>query len=1019
MTSLRVVALVVVSLCAFAESQPIQHLVEIAALTPQQAQEGRAVRVEAVVTRFAPLQGQLVLQEQMPDGQGVGVFVMPPYTKFAGVAVGDVVRLSGRTAPGSYGNVVLPEQIEVLRHGKLPAPVVVRDATQVLDTDALDNVLATTEGWVERVMPLYREGRNTVPVYRLFVRIEHGEVPVAVHLENAQDAIDLLHRKVKVTGPVMLTRMPRLQRHLADIVVDRKTGLEVLGQATLDSHKLPQVDAAKLLRLHGVIPANGWFRVTGTLVAGFSPVDYELYAGDNQVAVRMLAPLAIDSGKRYEVVARLARSEDRMYRIEVSQAKLIGDGKPPEVANASTMGLARGRFDGAAVTVQARLVDRWRESNECVLMLRGFRQSGERQFAVHERQNEVGQCKQYPIGSVLKVTGMVSHTWSDMAQDPVGTVIHASEPNGVAIVSEPPWYERLPMQRLLLGAVLLAGLGALWIYTLRRRVSEQTRALLAQQDALVAAKEAAEAASEAKSQFLANISHEIRTPLNGVMGMTALLEEAGLKREQARMVKLMRASAESLMGVLNDVLDFSKIEAGRLELDPQPVNIRELAVMSLRSFTGSAQEKGLEVAFECGDDVERWVMVDAGRLRQVLLNLLGNAVKFTNAGQVGLRVRNMGVFDGEVELEFLVWDTGVGIARDKLEMIFEAFSQAESGTSRKFGGTGLGLAISQRLVVLMGGRIEVTSQAGRGSEFRFRLRLKRAEAPVAAQRCEAVEGLRVLVVDDSALSRSTLEGVLIGAGMSPLTVDSAEEALAVLRRGDEPVDLILTDCVMPGVCGWEMVDQLQASEAWRRIPVVMMSAEAGFRHCRDRGVRAVLLKPVSEAELLETIEAVVSGKLDDEPASNGLVQLSGAVGVKPNGLRILLAEDNDVNQIVALGLLEHDGHAVTVVSNGLEAVGAAEHKTFDLVLMDVEMPEMDGFEAAKRIRAQEKAAGKTPMPIIAMTAHAVAGYEERCLAAGMDGYLTKPVRMDAVRAAIEKLPPYTLNTGTPHSRMIE
>jgi signal transduction histidine kinase/CheY-like chemotaxis protein len=545
---------------------------------------------------------------------------------------------------------------------------------------------------------------------------------------------------------------------------------------------------------------------------------------------------------------------------------------------------------------------------------------------------------------------------------------------------------------------------------LEERVRRRTAELTATTEQLERAKVAAEAASRAKSEFLANMSHEIRTPMNGVMGMLDLALDTPPGGSQREYLTVARSSAESLLSVINDVLDFSKVEAGMLELDAEPFFLGEVLGDTMSTLALRAHEKGLELALRIAPETPDAVVGDAGRLRQVVINLVGNALKFTERGEVVVEVAEASPAsersDDRVVLHCQVRDTGIGIPADKHGRIFEAFAQADGSTTRVYGGTGLGLTISAKLVRMMGGRIWLESEPGKGSTFHFTVALGRGThaGPAARATPRALEGLDVLVVDDNATNRLILQEMLARLRMRPETVPDGATALARLIQAAEAgrrIPVILLDGNMPGMDGYDTAAAIR-SDPRLAGAVILLLTSAGRLSDVHRGralaIAAQVTKPIRQEELY----GAITRALGAQPGEPELAAAGTGPRVRP--LSILVAEDNPVNQQLAIGLLNRRGHAVTVAENGQLAVELSERQRFDLVLMDVQMPVMEGFEATRLIRAREQAAGADQhLPIIALTARAMKGDRELCLAAGMDEYLTKPLRASELYAVVDRL----------------
>ncbi len=534
------------------------------------------------------------------------------------------------------------------------------------------------------------------------------------------------------------------------------------------------------------------------------------------------------------------------------------------------------------------------------------------------------------------------------------------------------------------------------------------------------AEKKAREANLAKSEFLANMSHDIRTPMNGIYGMLELALSTPMSSEQREYLSYVKASADALVEIINDILDFSKIEARKIELDALPFALRDLMENIVTSMAVTAHKKGLEIASLVAKDVPEGYVGDPGRLRQILVNLISNAVKFTEDGEVTVSVRLKKSTAGTAVLQFTVHDTGIGIPRDKQKAVFKAFTQADGSTTRKFGGTGLGLTICSQLVKLMGGRIWVESRPGAGSSFHFTVTLETTEAPSEPEALQELEGLAghaVLVVDDHAFTRMLLKELLTGWGMKPLLAADGQTALDHLKRigrNGRPVTFCLVDAQLPDMDGFNLAELMSRSPQGP-VPIIMMLTTVNTRDhtrkCREMRIGAFITKPLKrqeiQAAILRTLGHTASSEdLETRPAGKD------GFSSRTQGCRILLVEDNLINQKVGTVVLEKLGHRVEVADNGRKALEILDTQTFDLILMDVQMPEMDGLAATHRIRKKERAGGKH-VPVVAMTARAMKGDRDRCLAAGMDDYIAKPLKAEQLADTIDRI--LGRITSHPHS----
>jgi len=608
------------------------------------------------------------------------------------------------------------------------------------------------------------------------------------------------------------------------------------------------------------------------------------------------------------------------------------------------------------------------------------------------RQKDIGGRQLYPLLSAPEINAEIDTNRARLVQGQLTRVVSRRKRSDGTLVDVEAYAVPLIIDGKMTGAVLLY-----------QDITERKRA----EEALLRAKEAAETANRSKSEFLANMSHEIRTPMNGIIGMTELALDTDLTGEQREYLGMVKSSADSLLTLINEILDFSKIEAGKLEFEQIDFPFQQSLAETVKVLGMRAHQKGLELAWRVGPGVPEYLKGDANRLRQILVNLVGNAVKFTERGEIVVEVEKESEDNSGIVLHFRVRDTGIGIPEEKQSMIFEAFTQADSSASRKYGGTGLGLAITTRLVDLMGGRIWLDSERGKGSTFHFTIRFGFADDVVEELHGadpEALMNLSVLIVDDNRTNRVGMVEMLSRWGMRPEAVDSGEAALQALEKARErsrPFELVITDMQMPEMDGLQMIAKVRQYAAFRDLPVIMLSSSVHpdeVRCARGLAISAYLTKPIQPSELLDAMVAAIK-----PAAAAGVSTRNQETPVAKGGatMNIVLAEDNAVNKKLATALLEKHGHKVYSAENGREALALLERQVADVVLMDLQMPVMDGFEAIHEIRAKEQRSGGH-LPIVALTAHAMQGDRERCLEAGADDYVSKPIRVAELFAAIDR-----------------
>ncbi|MGH9618774.1 MAG: response regulator [Bryobacteraceae bacterium] len=971
-------------------------------LSTEQSERGYPVRIRAVVTYYDPYidsrHGALFIHDSTGD-----VFVDAPPHMSLSMHAGTLIEVTGITSPGDFAPVVRASRIRVLGQSHLPAKAVRVTRSQVL-TGAYDCQWVEIGGIVHAIR---KDGRDVV----LYIQLSDGLVVATSVSQPGTDYKRLIDAKVLVRGVAAEFFNRRRQIVGARFFFPSMAQVTVEEPAPLHPFASPARSIATLLQYHPKASFGHRVHIRGRVTLQWPGRTVCIQDSREGLCASAAQKARLTPGEVVDMVG-FPVADEYMPTLQSATWRAAAPAVPVPAVPITVKQALSGRYDSELVRIQGTLINRNRTAAGPTLTL----SSGHVLFAAVLPQT--GKSREMPPwqpGSVLQLTGIcsVAVNLGQVAMRegivrPKSFRILLRSPKDVAVVKPAPWWT--PKHSLVvLGAVLAFALALLaWGERQRRRVKHQSEIIGTQLEQAATLKDAAEAASRAKSEFLANMSHEIRTPMNGVIGMIELALDADPSPEQGEYLAMAHQSAEALLKVINDILDFSKIEAGHLELDPIDFELNDCIEETLRAFAPRVSERNIELTGEVDPYAPTVIEADPVRLRQVLTNLLGNALKFTSEGEISLRVTEEARFPGKTRLRFTVRDTGIGIPSDKQPVIFDAFAQADSSTTRNYGGTGLGLTISSRIVHAMGGKIWVESEPGKGSRFHFTVEANTVAARPAAQPSglDSVSAKRVLVVDDSATNRRILAEALTRWGMRVDSAGSALEALGTLEQAaceGEPFRLLITDAHMPEMDGFSLIREVKRRPELARSMVILMltssAQKADLAKCREQGIAVYLIKPVRRAELKRAILRAMG-----EPEMPGYDRSSispaplGAGGIAP--LRILLAEDNAVNQRLAQKLLEKRGHTVTLANDGREALELLERMTFDMVLMDVQMPHLDGFAATAAIRAGERKTGGH-VPIIAMTAHAMKGDQERCLGAGMDGYVSKPIQPAALFAAIE------------------